>query len=148
MKAHEVSITEEVMRVAELAKLAGVGPETIRYYARMGLLPERKHENGYRFFTNADMRRLRFVRSARLLGFRLKEVMEIIRMSEAGRSPCPRVRSILSARIDETSGELLRVAATYATMKHALTKWSRMRDGNPDGHEVCRLIEAIERDLE
>lgn len=135
------------MRVAELAKLAGVGPETIRYYARMGLLPERKRKNGYRFFTEADMRRLRFVRIARLLGFRLKEVKEIIQMSENGRSPCPRVRSILSERIDETSGELLRVATTYATMKHALTKWSRMRDGDPDGHEVCRLIEAIERDL-
>ena len=135
------------MRVAELAKAGGVGPETIRYYARMGLLTERKHTNGYRFFAEPDIRRLRFIRIARLLGFHLKEILEIIRLSEHGESPCPRVRNILSVRIDETAEELRRVAATYAVMQQALAKWSDMCDGSPDGHEVCRLIEAIEREL-
>ena len=112
---------EEGMQVAELAKAGGVGPETIRYYAQMGLLTERKHTNGYRFFAEPDIRRLRFIKTARLLEFRLKEILEFIRLNEHGESPCSCVRDILSVRIDETAEELRRVAAMSVVMPPSVT---------------------------
>lgn len=136
---------DHYMRVSELAKVADVSPETIRYYARTGLLPTHKQQNGYRFFTDADIRRLRFIRIAQVLGFHLKEIEEIIRLSEKGQSPCSRVRNILQSRIIETAKELDRVTQMYARMQDALEQWRQMPDESSDDHEVCGLIEAIDQ---
>ena len=63
------------MTIAGLAREGGVGVETIRYYQRRGLLdtPERPG-GGTRRYGEADMRRLRFIRSAQAAGFTLDEI--------------------------------------------------------------------------
>jgi len=56
------------VKVKELARAAGVTPETVRHYARAGLLePACDPGNGYRLFAAEDLARLRFVRAARRL---------------------------------------------------------------------------------
>lgn len=131
------------MNVSELARSAGVTPDAVRYYARIGLLaPARDADNGYRRFNGADLNRLRFVLQAKRLGFQLDEIAQILGMSDRGRTPCPVVRQIIQRRIVETRQRLADMHALQTRLERALALWTDMPDGAPDGHAVCTLIEA------
>ena len=68
--------------MSQLARLAGVAPDTVRYYGRIGLLPERERsEAGYRRFDAGQADRIRFIRAAQRLGLRLAEVGEQLQIS-------------------------------------------------------------------
>ena len=60
------------MKVSELAKTAGVNPQTVRYYEREGLLDEpARNAAGYRDYDASAVRRLRFILEAKAIGFTL-----------------------------------------------------------------------------
>jgi DNA-binding transcriptional MerR regulator len=131
------------VKVGELARLAAVTPETVRYYARVGLLrPARDDGNGYRRFSSSDLDRLRFVLRAKQLGFQLDEVSQILGLADGGHAPCGVVREIVERRIGDTRRQLAEMQALQVRLENALTLWATMPDGEPDGHAVCALIEA------
>src|SRR5262252_2623468 len=67
--------------IGGLAKTAGVGVETIRYYQRRGLLSQPARPRGeIRRYSEEDVKRLRFIRSAQSAGFTLAEIGELIAM--------------------------------------------------------------------
>lgn len=133
------------MTVIELARLTGVAPDVIRYYARIGLLkPKRNPANNYKQFSEGDVKYVRFIRSAQRLGFTLTEIAEIIKKSRQGKTPCPMVREIIRQRIEEKSHDLAEAVAMQDRMERALALWRTMPDGTPDGHAICALIEEIE----
>jgi DNA-binding transcriptional MerR regulator len=72
------------LTIGKFAAAEGVGVETVRFYQRRGLLaqPERRN-SGYREYTEADRWRLAFIRKARLLGFTLGEIRELLGPAEA-----------------------------------------------------------------
>src|SRR3989344_3911125 len=132
------------MTVSELARRAGVTAETVRYYTRSGLLtPQRQKQNDYYYYSDSDLVRLLFIRKARLLGFGLDDVTEILHMSGLGRSPCPRVREILEKRLQDNRCKLKELESLQTRMEHVAKMWSEMPDGMPDGDTICHLIEAI-----
>jgi DNA-binding transcriptional MerR regulator len=67
------------LTIGKLAAAEGVGVETVRFYQRRGLLaqPERQG-SGYREYRDADRWRLAFIRRARLLGFTLSEIGDLL----------------------------------------------------------------------
>ncbi|CAN5807475.1 hypothetical protein BH20ACT11_BH20ACT11_01020 [soil metagenome] len=63
------------MKIGQLARHLDLNRQTIRYYERIGLLPEpERTESGYRAYGPEDERRLRFVKNARSIGLPLGEV--------------------------------------------------------------------------
>jgi len=129
--------------VSELARMATVSPDSVRYYARTGLLmPSRNATNGYREFSASDVRRLRFIKQAQSLGFTLAEIAALIHTAKQRKSPCPLARDIIKRRIGEAGEELEQLIRLRDRMRKAIAKWKRMPDGVPDGDEICRLIEA------
>jgi DNA-binding transcriptional MerR regulator len=72
------------MTIGKLAAAEGVGVETVRFYQRRGLLPQpERRGGGYREYTEADRWRLVFIRRARLLGFTLSEIADLLGPAEA-----------------------------------------------------------------
>jgi MerR family transcriptional regulator, copper efflux regulator len=68
--------------IGELAHRAGVGIDTVRYYERNRLLPDApRRVSGYREYREDDVRRLRFIRRAKELGFTLAEIRELLALS-------------------------------------------------------------------
>lgn len=66
-------------RIGELAKLANVTPDTIRYYEKQQMIDhEVRTEGGFRLYTDNDLQRLRFIRYARQLGFTLDSIRELL----------------------------------------------------------------------
>jgi len=132
-----------VFTVHDLAKRTRVTADTVRHYVRVGLLKPRRHPgNRYKLFTEADIRRLSFIRQAKSLGYTLDEIAQIFNDSNRGRSPCPRVREIIQNRIAENRARLDELIGLQRRMEHALKRWSSMPDGMPDGESVCHLIES------
>ncbi|MGC2459162.1 MAG: MerR family transcriptional regulator [Gallionellaceae bacterium] len=132
------------MTVSELARRAGVTADTVRHYTRSGLLvPTRDESNGYYYYDSGDLASLLFIRKARLLGFSVGDVRDILKESSHGHSPCPLVRKIMERRLQETRHRLQDMAKLQARMEHAAALWANMPDGMPDGNAVCILIEAI-----
>lgn len=130
------------MKVSELAKAADVSADTVRYYSRAGLLqPSRNDANGYQQFSDRDLQRLRFVRTARQLGFSLKEIADILHDADRRRSPCPRVRDLFAQKLVAVEQQLRELKALRNRMREAMQQWQTLPDGAPDGRSICRLIE-------
>lgn len=131
------------MRVHQLASRAGVTAHAVRFYTRIGMLnPGRDARNGYKSYSEGDLRRVIFIRRAQSLGFELSEIAEIFDHSARKRSPCPLVREIIARHISENNRDLDELIALRERMKVALAKWRRMPDRVPRGDEICQLIEA------
>jgi MerR family transcriptional regulator, copper efflux regulator len=68
--------------IGTLARRAGVSIDTVRYYERGGLLaPKARLASGYRRYSELEVARLRFIRRAQALGFSLKEVKQLLTLS-------------------------------------------------------------------
>ena len=131
------------MKLIECARAAGVTADTVRHYLRIGLLSAvGRTESGYRTFSAASVARLRFIRSAIGLGFTLKDIKELIAMSDQGDLPCPRARILMHEHIAANRLQLDDMVALYERMKDALREWRHLPDGAPDGTSVCGLIES------
>jgi MerR family transcriptional regulator, copper efflux regulator len=101
------------MLIHELAKQIGVPAKTIRYYETIGLLPRPKRAaNNYRQYTPPNSERLRFIASARSLGFALADIAETqsVAARDDGLAPCQRVLDAIGrqlAKIDQRIADLL-----------------------------------------
>ncbi|ARA93873.1 MAG: MerR family transcriptional regulator [Bacteroidetes bacterium] len=81
------------MTRSELARRAGVNPSTVRYYERVGVLPEpARTAAGYRVYTGEDVERLRFIQRAQALGFTLAEIADLLGLAVSG-ADCDAVRA-------------------------------------------------------
>ena len=133
-----------MLTVGELSKVSETTPDAIRHYVRVGLLnPSRDSTNGYRLFSEDDVKRTKFIRRAKGLGFTLSDIQTIFEHSNDGLSPCPAVREIIQQRIDENRSRLAELNALQKRMDDALDKWNSMPDGEPDGEAICHLIESV-----
>jgi MerR family Zn(II)-responsive transcriptional regulator of zntA len=130
------------MKVKDMARAAGVTPDTVRFYSREQLLaPSRDPANNYQHFSSDDLRRLRFARKARQLGFSLPEIRDILNQADDEHSPCPMVRGVFEQRLAEVGRQINELQQLHQRMQKALDAWRDMPDGTPDGHTICRLIE-------
>ncbi len=137
-------MSKKSMTVRDVAALANISPEVIRYYSRIGLIkPQRNKKNGYKLYDQRDISRLIFIRRAKILGYTLKEIKEILSHSSAGTSPCPMVRRIIENRIGGNRQRLDDMLSLQTRMEKAVEQWKHMPDGTPDGDSVCILIESF-----
>jgi Hg(II)-responsive transcriptional regulator len=83
-----------------LAQRAGINPETIRYYERIGLLDEpRRNASGYRVYDPVDLGRLAFIRRAQELGFSLEDVRELLALRLKQVAECTHVERSATRRL-------------------------------------------------
>lgn len=137
------------MQIGELAKRGGVGVETVRFYERQGLLlaPERK-PSGYRIYGDRDLKRLLFVRQAKVLGFSLQDIREIISARGRGQCPCGTVIGIAERHLRETEQQIHSLTAFHNELRWAVAQWKREGQQQVAADAICTLIErTIERRL-
>src|SRR4051794_41856435 len=90
----------EGLRVAELAAVVGVGPDTVRYYERAGLLPPpRRTSSGYRSYDAGAVDRMRFIQGAQRLGLRLADIRTLLAIRDTGSCPCEPAADLLRRRL-------------------------------------------------
>ena len=128
------------MSISELARGAGVGVETVRYYQRRGLLadprPQRTGTSGIRHYGLEEARRLGFIRSAQEAGFTLDEIAELLRLDAS--DDRPRARQMARARIAALDEQIARLHQA----RQSLSKLARECAAGGDG--PCPIIASFE----
>ena len=95
----------ENLTIGAFAKLTGVNVETIRFYQRKGLLPQPdKPLGGIRRYGQADVARVRFVKSAQRLGFSLEEVAGLLRLDDG--THCDEARALAEHKLKDVREKL------------------------------------------
>lgn len=124
--------------IAALAKQAGVGVETVRYYQRRGLMPEPPPSDGsaYRHYDDGHLHRLLFIRRAQAAGFTLEEIGELLSLDRT--TDRVRVRELARLRLEA----LARQAEELETSKKALERLLGACSGSDKG--PCPIIEAFD----
>lgn len=127
----------ESIGIGALAKRAGVGIDTVRYYERAGLLaPRTRLSSGYRRYSELELARLRFIRRAQALGFTLKEVSELLALS--AKRDVARVKRSAQAKLADVErriSELERVRTGLARLIAACPGHGRAAD--------CPILQAL-----
>jgi len=130
------------LQVKDLAKVADVSTDAVRFYTKKELLkPRRNKQNNYQLYNRTDLIRLRFIIRAKILGYTLNEIKQIFRASENKKTPCPFARNIIKNRIDSNKKHLREALALQKRMEVAIQKWEHMPDAIPVGDSICYLIE-------
>ena len=132
----------ETLTIGKVARLAGIGVETIRFYEREGLIEEPpRRESGYRQYPEDTVHRLRFIRRAKELGFTLKEIKELLALRIEPETTCEDIRRRAEAKI----GDIEEKIRTLNKMKGALKKLTLACKGRGPV-SACPILEAMEND--
>jgi MerR family mercuric resistance operon transcriptional regulator len=123
--------------IGGLAKAAGVGVETVRYYQRRGLLAEPPRPPGeIRRYGEDDLKRLRFIRRAQAAGFTLEEIGELLALDRT--DDRARVRALASERVAALDGKIAELRKSRAAL-------DRLRSSCASGSSgPCPIIEAFD----
>ncbi|PKP97116.1 MAG: MerR family transcriptional regulator [Alphaproteobacteria bacterium HGW-Alphaproteobacteria-13] len=128
--------------IGKLAETGGVGVETIRYYQRRGLMatPVRSGGDawgrGVRRYGEADLRRLRFIRSAQAAGFTLDAISDLLALEAS--DDRVRVRELARQRIDALDAKIAQMTETRAALAR-LADQCAASDRGP-----CPILAAFE----
>ena len=130
-------------RIGELAKLANVTPDTIRYYEKQQMIDhEVRTEGGFRLYTDNDLQRLRFIRYARQLGFTLDSIRELLSIRiDPAHHTCQESKSIVQARLDEVEARIQELQ----TMQRSLQRLNDACCGTAHSSIYCSSLEALEQ---
>ena len=128
------------MTIGQVARAAGIGPDTVRYYERRGLLPAAaRSTSGYRQYSAEMVPQLRLIRHAKLLGFSLREIGELLELRITSTRSCAEVRR----RADRKIGEIEQRIAALMRMKQELARVSAGCLAK-DRRAGCSLLDALE----
>jgi MerR family mercuric resistance operon transcriptional regulator len=132
------------MTIGKLAKRAGVGVETIRFYERKGLIPEPpRRSSGYREYDDDTVMRVRFIRHAKELGFTLKEIDGLLSLQLDPDKPCQDVNRRIETKISDIDEKI----QMLKRMKDALQRLS-VQCGGEGSVSECPILEALEDDVQ
>lgn len=128
--------------ISELARGAGVGVETVRFYQRKGLLFDPRptataSSGGRRHYGDDEVRRLRFIRTAQRAGFTLEEIRELLELDRS--DDRPRARAMAQARITALDERIAELQAARGSLEGLARECARSELG------PCPIIEAFER---
>src|SRR5260370_8461153 len=130
----------EQLTIGKLAKQAHVNRETVRYYERRRLLPRASRSmSGYRVFPDDALRRLRFIRHAKVLGFSLNEIRELLTLRVNSIDTCDRVRErteIKLADITKKIQPLQHIRNAPSNLVAACSRRGRTKD--------CPILDSLE----
>ncbi len=126
------------MPIGELSVATQVNIETIRYYERVGLLPDPpRSEGGHRLYSDTLLKRLFFIRRSRELGFTLNDIRGLLELVDGGSYTCAEVKAFTLAHADD--------------VKHKITDLRRLERGlrkmaaQCEGGDVpaCPIIDVL-----
>ena len=129
----------EVLTIGAVARAAGVGVETIRFYQRKGLLgqPEKPY-GSIRRYGEADVARVRFVKTAQRLGFSLDDVGELLKLDDGAH--CVEARELAEQKLAEVRDKLADLRRIERMLAALVAQCCSV-----SGTVSCPLISALHR---
>ena len=113
----------KAMTISKAASKAGVGVETIRFYERRGLIqkPRKPKDNGYRVYPEETVRRTRFIRQAQEIGFKLREIDELLSLQADPSADCADVRDRATVKLEEVNRKIVQLESMRSALEELIT---------------------------
>jgi DNA-binding transcriptional MerR regulator len=111
------------LKIGDVAKLADLSIDAVRFYEREGLLGRVKRSSaGQRLYDEESVQRLAFVRRAIALGFSLAEVRGLVGLRVSSRMPCDRVQDRAVEKVADIDRRIAELTATRAALARVIAK--------------------------
>ena len=124
--------------IGGLAHETGVKIPTIRYYESVGLMPKpARLASQRRTYDENDVKRLRFIRHARELGFDVEDIRELLKLSDSPSQSCRAVDTIARRHLDDIKSRMRRLKALEDEVSRMIRQCAKRRIAN------CRVIEVL-----
>ncbi|PWC40904.1 helix-turn-helix domain-containing protein [Azospirillum sp. TSO35-2] len=126
------------LTIGALAAQTGVKIPTIRYYESIGLLPEApRTDSNRRTYDAAAVRRLRFIRHARELGFEVEAIRQLLTLADDPGQPCRQADLLARAHLAEIESKIARLESLRAELREMV--------GHCEQGQVrtCHVIEVL-----
>lgn len=131
-----------MLKISELGALTGLSPHTIRFYEKHGLIEaSNRSDSGYRYYSEADVRRAEFVKTARNIGFSLDDISQLlsIRVDKDAHS-CQEVTDITRHKLEEVNARIAELQSMQQTLALLLDSCG----GGPANATHCSIMDALE----
>jgi MerR family mercuric resistance operon transcriptional regulator len=137
-------MTMKPLTIGQIARHAGIGVETVRFYERQGLLAEPvRMKSGYRQYTEDVVVRLRFIKRAKELGFSLKEIRELLALRVDPDTTCAEVRKRAEEKVIDVEAKI----EALKKIRKALKKLTAACSGQGPTSE-CPILDALDTEVE
>jgi len=118
MKSEKIELSR-----GSLSSKTGVNIETIRYYEKIGLMPDPvRSTGGHRIYGQSHLKRLSFIRRSRELGFTLQEIRELLELVDGGDYTCAEVRNRTITHLDQVTRKIRDLKKIQRTLKTMASK--------------------------
>ena len=129
---------DKAFTIGALAKATGTNIETIRYYERIGLLPQPARTAGnYRHYQPNHLARLGFIRRSRELGFSLDAIRGLLRLADEKERDCAAVDEIARAHVEEIERKIADLTALRRELRNLISQCSHGTIAQ------CRILDAL-----
>ena len=115
------------LTIGKLARAAGVGIETIRYYQQRDLLPVPPASGAFRHYPMTLVARIRFIKRAQELGFSLDEISELLRLEDG--TDRSSIRRITSDRLGQIESKLKDLKRMQKALQHLVAECCAGKQG-------------------
>ena len=128
------------LTIGKVAAAAEVNVETIRFYQRRGILAEPpKKLGGLRYYDEAAIERVRFIKRAQTLGFSLEEVTALLALQKS--DACAKTHDAAEKKLKMVEDRIRDLERIRTTLKNLI---GRCGEGATD--VSCPIIESLLRD--
>ncbi len=135
-----VNTNRKSYTAGQLAKVANVNIQTVRFYDRQGILkPASRTEAGYRIYDKEGVKRLNFIIQAKELGFSLKEIKEFLELRVQSVQTCDRVRKKTTEKLKDIQNKIAHLKKLEKTFRGLI--------GNCENRVIsnqCPILEKME----
>lgn len=126
--------------IGKVAERAGVGVETVRFYERKGLIKRPvTREGAYREYPDEAVNRIRFIRHAKVLGFTLREIDDLLSLRPNPRGNCDGVKKRAQQKLESVETKI----ESLKRIRRQLVRLTRACDRRERTAE-CPILESLE----
>ncbi len=127
-----------LLTIGKLAKRADSMVQTVRYYEKIGLMPEPVRSAGnQRLYTRAHLQRLLFIRHSRDLGFTLDSIRQLLDLAEDPEHTCAEADSIARVHLKQVESRIQRLKLLQEELERMIHHCAGEKISN------CRIIEVL-----
>jgi DNA-binding transcriptional MerR regulator len=129
---------DRLLAIGALSRESGVKVPTIRYYEQVGLLPPPpRTASQRRVYDDGAVRRVRFIRHARELGFEIEDIRTLLAMSAKPQASCDQADSIARRHLGQVERRIAQLGALREELQRMIAECDRGRVSD------CRVIEVL-----
>ena len=130
----QISIT-----IGALAKSANVGVETVRFYERKGIVRQPPKTNGFRYYSDDDVKRIRLVKKMQEIGFTLEEIKAFLVFDT-----CSETKQLIQQKSQDKIAEINGKIASLNAAVQALEKFVCSCGSDSNTSLECELLDCFE----